>query len=108
MALHDIDQAFRVSSGAGNHSKLGAANTQLGDLLLDPNSGDDFYWDDVMSAIKFTTLNAIPNFNHRDHCRVMFLLFLQIIIFIAMELEKPPSKLSAEDTVILLQKQLQS
>ena len=62
IALQDLELAFRLISGAGNNSRTTAANKHLINLLWDPScSSDDFEWDDIMSASKFTASNEIVN-----------------------------------------------
>ena len=107
LALHDLDQAFRATSGAGSRSLLGAANKQLEDLLWDPDSHEEFDWAALMDKVKFSS--TIENFNSRDHYRIMFLLYLQIIICFATTQEhtaKAPS--SQEEQILDLKNQLKS
>ena len=95
-ALNDMMHAFRSATGAGGRIGLGAANKHLADLLGDSNSDIAFEWEDILKVVNFSEIDEISNFNDKNHPQVMWLLYVQIILFIALALDFPQPELSLE------------
>ena len=80
----DLACAFRSTTGARGNIGINADNWHFSNLLWPGNEDEPFSWARMISRINFKEVSAIKNFEKKEHPKVMFLLFLQVIIFLAM------------------------